>query len=405
MASTSGKSRVADYPDLFFPNYGTPRLCLTHGKGSRVWDDSGREYLDFASGVATVSLGHSHPDLLEALLEQSKSLWHCSNFWTTPATMGLAQKLTAMTFGERAFFANSGTEAMECAVKLARRWHWTQGWPQRTKLVVFEGAFHGRTMLNIALGSKDAHREGYGLVPGLAADDIVRLPFNQVDGLEQAIGEETAAVIVEPIQGESGIWAANDDFMRELRAICSQKEALLVFDEVQSGNGRTGWLYAYQRYGVTPDILATAKGIAGGMPLGAVLTRADIAQCMQSGSHGSTFGGNPLACAVAAKALEIIGEEGFLHRVRAATKHLSDRLEGLCGDNQLFARFRVEGLWAAVDLVNPEVRSQLMLEAEKNGLLMLPAGESSIRLAPALNISLADLDEGVDRLEQASHKI
>lgn len=391
---------ASDAPKLLFPNYGPPSLQIERGEGCRLWDEQGRRYLDFAGGIATASLGHAHPQLLAALREQAEKVWHIGNFWTSAPTLRLAELLCQQSFAERVFFTNSGSEAMEASVKLARRYQFLRHGSEKPRLAAFTGSFHGRSLLNLALGSSEAHREGFGPLPLRDGEGLLRLPYNDPQALG-AMDESLAAVVVEPVQGESGVRAASPAFLQALRERCDQTGALLIFDEVQSGNGRTGWLYAHQRYGVTPDILATAKGLGGGFPIGAVLARDEVAQAMTPGSHGSTFGGNPLACAVAGKALEIIAQPQFLERVRQAAQRLEDGLRTLCGGNSAWQDVRVEGLWAALDCVDVQARNQLLQRLREEQLLVLPAGTASVRLAPPLIVGDEEIDEALGILDRA----
>ncbi|MGD8709829.1 MAG: acetylornithine/succinyldiaminopimelate transaminase, partial [Ectothiorhodospiraceae bacterium] len=277
------------------PTYNPPEIIPERGEGSRVWDQQGREYVDLAGGIAVTCLGHAHPRLVAALEEQGRKLWHLSNVLTNEPALRLARRLCELTFAERVFFANSGAEANEAALKLARRYAHDRHGPEKHEIIAFNQAFHGRTLFTVSVGGQAKYREGFGPLP----QGIRHVPFNDLDAVEEAISDRTCAVIMEPIQGEGGIVPAEAEFARGVRALCDRHNALLIYDEVQTGVGRTGDLYAYMGLGVTPDILSTAKALGGGFPIGAMLTREDIAATFQPGTHGTTYGGNPLACAVA----------------------------------------------------------------------------------------------------------
>ena len=282
------------YDNVMLPNYSPAPFIPERAEGSRLWDKDNKEYIDFGGGIAVNSLGHSHPDLIEALAVQSKKLWHLSNYLTNQPAIELAERLTKNTFAENVFFSNSGSEANETAIKIARKFFSSKG-EKRDQIVSFKNSFHGRSLLNISLGSSKVHRNGFEpLMPGIAHGN-----FNELKGLETLINKNTAAVIVEPVQGEAGVYEATIDFLKKIREVTSENEVLLIIDEVQSGVGRTGSLYSYMNYDIAPDILTSAKGLGGGIPIGATLTTEAIGKFMQPGTHGSTFGGNPLACAVA----------------------------------------------------------------------------------------------------------
>lgn len=300
-----------NFDQLMIPNYAPAQFIPVRGKGSRVWDQQGRDYIDFTSGIAVNALGHCADEIIEVLHQQSQKLWHSSNWFTSEPCLALADKLINKTFAERVMFVNSGAEANEAALKLARRYALDNFGEQKSKIISFQQSFHGRTLFTVSVGGQAKYSDGFGPKPA----DIVHLPFNDLASVEAEIDEQCCAVIVEPIQGESGIIPAKKEFLQGLRQLCNQHHALLIFDEIQTGLARTGHFYSYMHYGVTPDILSSAKALGNGFPIGAILTTDKIAQSFSVGVHGTTFGGNPLACAVASKVVEILSEDKFLANV------------------------------------------------------------------------------------------
>src|SRR3546814_928480 len=279
------------FDEVMVPNYSPAEVIPVRGQGSRWWDQQGREYVDFAGGIAVTVLGHANPVMVKALNEQAQKLWHLSNVVTNEPALKLAQRLTELTFAERVFFCNSGGEANEAAFKLARRWASTNFGPEKNRIIAFDNAFHGRTLFTVCVGGQPKYSQGFGPLPG----GIEHLPFNDIAALEAVMDDKVCAIVMEPLQGEGGLTPATPEFAKAARALCDRHKALLVFDEVQTGNGRTGTLYAYEQLGVTPDVMSTAKGLGGGFPIGAMLTTAEIAKALAFGPHGSTYGGNPLA--------------------------------------------------------------------------------------------------------------
>jgi acetylornithine/N-succinyldiaminopimelate aminotransferase len=393
----------ADYDSVFVPNYAPADALLARGAGSRVWDTDGKEYIDFASGIAVNALGHAHPDLVEALTAQAASLWHVSNAYTHAPGIALAQSLTARTFADRVLFCNSGAEANEAALKLARRYAYDRGESERFEIISFDRSFHGRTFLTVSAGGTEAYRTGFGPVP----EGLTHLPYNDMDAVGDAVSERTAAILVEPVQGEGGLTPADAAFLARLRDLCTANGALLIFDEVQSGVGRTGWLYAYQAYDVVPDILTTAKGLGGGFPIGAMLTTDEVAQSFVPGTHGSTFGGNPLASAVAARVLELVDDADFLGEVRRKEAMLRDRLLEVGTRRAMWHEVRGMGLWLGCVLDGPWAgrAGDITKAAFEAGVMVLRAGTDVVRLAPALNIPDADIEEGVARLDDALDRL
>ena len=290
------------------PNYSFPDLVPEKASGSRLWDENGKEYIDFGGGIAVTSLGHCHPVLMKSMEEQSKKLWHVSNYLLSKPAKELGQKIASKSFADKVLFSNSGNEANEAAIKLARKYFFEKGDEEKYEILSFTNSFHGRSLANITLGDSEFHQTGFGPLP----KGFIKAEFNNIEDVKKKISNKTAAIIVELIQGEAGVISAQNDFVEALRNICNENNILLIFDEVQSGIGRTGTLFAYQGYGVIPDILTLAKGLGGGLPIAATITTTDIAKCMQPGTHGSTFGGNPVSCAVASKLMDIVDDDMIL---------------------------------------------------------------------------------------------
>ncbi len=387
------------HDQYLFPNYAPMQIMPSHGKGARLWDTDGREYIDFAAGIAVSSLGHAHPALIDALYQQSKKYWHVSNLMTNEPAILLAKALVEATFAERVFFSNSGAEANEAALKLARRYAHDNFGPEKFEIIAFEDGFHGRTLFTVSVGGQAKYSDGFG--PAL--EGITHLPFNDIAVLEAAISEKTCAIMVEPIQGESGVVPANVEFLKRARELCDQHNALLIFDEVQTGVMRTGELYAYIGLGVEPDILTSAKGLGGGMPIGATLSSQKIAQAFGVGVHGSTFGGNPLACAVANKVLELVNTPQMKVQVQARAMQLQGGLESLNNEFSLFAEIRGEGLLLGC-VLSPEFagRSRELLNLMMDqGVLALVAGDNVLRMAPPLVLEEQDVNEGLAAMTAA----
>ncbi len=389
---------ASDYHRYLFPNYRPAPFVPVRGEGSRVWDQDGKEYIDLLAGIAVSALGHCHPALVEALTSQAKKLWHLSNYQMTEPGLALAKRLTDLTFAERVLFHVSGTEAVEAAVKLARRHAWVKGDTERTKIVSLRNSFHGRSMLAIALNGRPAYVDGYGPLPS----PIAQIDLNDEDAARREIDSSVACVIVEPVQGESGIRPATASFLRTLRDCCKAEGALLIYDEVQTGVGRTGSLYAYQLLGVEPDILCSAKALGAGVPISAVLTRAEIADSMPPGTHGSTFGGNPMACAVALKALDIIAEPSFLAGVARKGELMQSMLAEM-SKSQLIGDVRGCGMLIGCDLVGPvSGKARPVVEAaNKRGVLLSACGTSTLRLTPPLNTDDETLVEALGHIQLA----
>jgi acetylornithine/N-succinyldiaminopimelate aminotransferase len=377
------------------PVFSRASLAFERGEGCWLITADGERYLDFASGIAVNSLGHAHPHLVEALKAQAERLWHVSNLYAIPDGERLARRLAEASFADVTFFTNSGAEALECAIKLARKHFHYNGQPDRYRLITFEGAFHGRTLATVAAGGQAKYLEGFG--PRVEGFDQV--PFGDLAAVEAAIGPETAGVLVEPLQGEGGVRPVPPSVMRGLRELCDGHGLLLVLDEVQSGVGRTGALFAYEHSGIVPDVVAIAKGIGGGFPLGACLATRAAADGMTAGSHGSTFGGNPLAMAVGNAVLDVVLAPGFLDHVRRMGLLLRQRLAQIVDAHpRTVAEARGEGLLAGLRCVVPNGDVVAALRNER--LLTVPAGDNVVRLLPPLIVSEAELSEAVDRIDR-----
>ncbi len=382
------------------PAYARANLAFERGDGAWLIATDGERYLDFTSGVAVNALGHAHPHLVKALGEQAQKLWHVSNLFRIPEGERLAERLCAATFADLVFFANSGAEALECAIKTARKYHAVGGQPERFRIVTFEGAFHGRTLATLAAGGQQKYLEGFG--PPLEGFDQV--PFADLDAVKRKLGPETAAILIEPIQGEGGVRVASPQILKELRALCDQHGVLLVLDEVQTGIGRTGELFAYQRAGIAPDIMAIAKAIGGGFPLGACLATGEAAKGMTPGTHGSTFGGNPLAMAAGNAVLDVVLAPGFLDRVRRTAILFKQRLAELKDRHPaVIAEVRGEGLLLGLRALTPSAELVDELRAEK--LLTAASGENVVRLLPPLIIGQAEIAEAVAMIDRACTRI
>ncbi len=391
------------FDEVMVPNYAPGTIIPVRGEGSRVWDQDGREFVDLAGGIAVTALGHAHPGLVGALTEQAGKLWHLSNVMTNEPALRLARTLCELTFAERIFFANSGGEANEAAFKLARRYAWEHFGPEKNEIISFRSSFHGRTLFTVSVGGQPKYTEGFEPAPG----GIVHADFNDLASVKALISERTCAIVVEPIQGEGGIMPGDPEFLKGLRALCDQYNALLVFDEVQTGVGRTGHLYAYQMYGVTPDILSTAKSLGGGFPVGAMLTTAAIATSLGVGTHGSTYGGNPLACAVAQKVIDTVSQPEILKGVSQRSDRLRKGMLTIGKKYDVFSEVRGAGLLLGGVLTDAwKGKAKEFLNAGLDeGVMVLIAGPNVIRLAPSLIIPESDIDEALTRFERAVSKL
>ncbi|MCU8575074.1 aspartate aminotransferase family protein [Vibrio vulnificus] len=387
------------FDEVMVPCYNPMEMIPVKGQGSRIWDQNGNEYIDFAGGIAVSCLGHCHPVMVNALTEQAGKLWHLSNVMTNEPALRLAKKLTEVSFAERVFFANSGAEANEAALKLARRYAADVYGPEKSEIIAFKQGFHGRTFFTVTVGGQAAYSDGFGPKPG----DVTHLPYNDIEALQAHISDRTCAVMMEPLQGEGGIIPPTAEFIQAVRELCDKHNALLVFDEVQTGNGRTGEFYAYQGLGVTPDILSTAKSLGGGFPIGAMLTTAKLAEHLKVGTHGSTYGGNPLACAVAEAVVTEVSKPETLQGVKEREQWFSEGLAKLNEKYQIFAEIRGKGLLLGAAL-NEQWQGRardVLVAAGKEGLLVLVAGANVVRFTPSLVITKQEIEEGFAKLDKA----
>ena len=379
------------------PNYAPASFIPVKGKKSVLWDEKGKDYIDFGGGIAVTCLGHSHPALNKVLKNQASKLWHVSNYLYNKPALELSEMLTKETFADKVFFSNSGNEANEAAIKLARKYFYDQGKPEKHEIIVFTNAFHGRSMLNITAGDSEFQKTGFGpLLKGFK-----RAKFNNLGSVKKILNKKTAAIFVEPILGESGIIRAENPFLSGLRKLADENDCLLILDEVQSGIGRTGTLMAYMGYGVEPDISTLAKGLGGGIPIGATLATTKISQAFQPGTHGSTFGGNPLACEVAKKVVEIVSSQKVLNGVMKKTITFHEKLNYLSKKYNLFTDIRSAGLWICCDFKKIKTKDFLEASYKKGLILVQAAGEKTIRIAPSLIINDKEIDEGFKRFEKA----
>ena len=385
---------------VVMPTYARADLAFERGEGASLFATDGRRYLDFGSGVAVTALGHAHPRLVAALRAQAGKLWHCSNLYRVPGQERVAAKLVERSFADTVFFCNSGAEALECCIKTARKYHHAGGDPRRYRVICAEGAFHGRTLATVAAGGQKKHMEGFA--PAVEGFDHV--PYGNLNALRAAITPETAAILVEPVQGEGGIIPGDPDYLRRLRATADEFGILLMFDEVQTGMGRTGTLFAYEQLGIAPDVMGIAKGLGGGFPVGACLATEHAARGMTAGSHGSTFGGNPLAMAVAETVLEVMAEPGFLAHVVATGRLLRQRVEAACaGFPHVVEEVRGLGLMLGLKARIPNTELGARLRA--NGLLTVGAGDNVVRLLPPLIIGEREIDEAVGILSHTFSEV
>jgi len=391
------------FDEVMVPNYAPSPIIPVRGEGSRLWDQQGREFIDFAGGIAVNCLGHCHPALVKALTEQANKLWHLSNTMTNEPALMLAKRLVDHTFADKVYFANSGAEANEAALKLVRRVALNNYGPEKTQIIAFKQGFHGRTLFTVSVGGQPAYSDGFGPKPA----DIDHAEYNNLDSLKALISDKTCAVVLEPLQGEGGIISPTVEFIQGVRELCNQHNALLVFDEVQSGVGRTGELYAYMGLGVTPDVLTTAKALGGGFPIGAMLTTNDIAKHLIVGTHGSTYGGNPLACAVGLAAFDTVNTPEVLNGVKVREQLFRDGLNAINAKYQVFSEIRGKGLLlgAALSADYAGKSRDFMLAAAEQGLLVLMAGYNVVRFAPSLIIPEADIKAGLERFEAAIAKL
>ncbi|CCQ10799.1 Acetylornithine aminotransferase [Pseudoalteromonas luteoviolacea B = ATCC 29581] len=391
------------FDDVMVPNYSPSAVIPVKGKGSRVWDQTGREFIDFAGGIAVNCLGHCHPALVNALKEQGEKIWHLSNVMTNEPALRLAKKLVDSTFAEKVYFANSGAEANEAALKLARRWALDKFGAHKNQIIAFNKGFHGRTFFTVTVGGQAAYSDGFGPKPG----EVYHVDYNDLAAVEKLISDNTCAVMMEPLQGEGGIVSPELTFAQGVRDLCTKHNALLIFDEVQTGVGRTGDLYAYQGLGITPDILTSAKALGGGFPIGAMLTTAEIAAHLKVGTHGSTYGGNPLACAVAEAAFDTVNTPEVLNGVKEKSALFRELLNDINTKYHVFSEVRGKGLLigaVVTDKYKGKAKEFLTAGIEE-GVMSLVAGADVVRFTPSLVIPESDIREGMARFEKAVAKV
>ena len=398
-ADPAGPVSRKTFDEVMVPNYAPNDIVPVRGEGARLWDQQGREYLDFACGIAVTGLGHCHPKLVAALTEQAGKLWHLSNVMTNEPALRLAQRLTELSFADKVFFANSGSEANEAAFKLARKHASLKHGPGKNQIISFFNAFHGRTLFAVSVGGQEKYTQGFEPLPG----GITHLPFNDVAALRKAVSASTCAVVLEPVQGEGGVTPATPEFMRAARELCDKHHALLVFDEVQTGNGRSGTFFAYEQYGVTPDILTTAKGLGGGFPVAAMLTTNAVAPSLGFGTHGSTYGGNPLATAVGLASVTEISRPETLANVKARGEQIRNGVQAIGKRHGIFDEVRGMGLLLGAPLSKTwKGRAKDVVNAGlRQGLWTLVAGPDVLRLAPSLLLTESEAAEGLNRLDAA----
>jgi acetylornithine/N-succinyldiaminopimelate aminotransferase len=390
-AAAFGENKMTN--SAIYDTFARAPLAFDRGEGTWLLTSRGERYLDFAGGIAVNSLGHSHPHLVAALTEQAGKLWHVSNLYEIPGQERLGQRLVDNSFADKVFFTNSGAEALECAIKTARRYHYANGRPERFRILTFEGAFHGRTLATIAAGGQKKYLEGFG--PKVEGFDQVA--FGDIELVKKAIGPETAAILIEPVQGEGGIRVTPAQFLRELRELCDREGLLLLLDEVQCGVGRTGKLFAYEWAGIEPDVMAIAKGIGGGFPMGACLATAEAASGMTAGVHGTTFGGNPLAMAVGNAVLDVVLEDGFLEDVQRKGLALKQSLASVIDEfPSIFEEIRGAGLLLGLKCKVPNSAANAAFRDQN--LLTVPAGDNVVRLLPPLTVSDDEIRLAVERI-------
>jgi acetylornithine/N-succinyldiaminopimelate aminotransferase len=393
------ESEIDVFPALL-PTYNRANVAFVRGEGSYLFAEDGKRYLDFGAGIAVNAFGHAHPKLVGALTEQAAKLWHVSNLYRVPGQESLSRKLVDNSFADTAFFTNSGAEAVELAIKMARRYHFVNGHPERFHIVTFEGAFHGRTIAAIAATGNEKYLEGFG--PKSPGFDQV--PFGDLAALKAVIGPQTAALMIEPIQGEGGVRSANPDYLRALRKLCDEKGLLLILDEIQTGVGRTGKFFAHEWLGIAPDIMTVAKGIGGGFPLGGVLATAEAAKGMTVGTHGTTFGGNPLGMAVGNAAVDLLLSPGFLEHVNRVANYLHQQLGALVAHHpDIFESVRGQGLMIGLKMKVPA--GDFIETARAEGLVVLPAGDNVVRLLPPLTLSEDEAREGIALLDKTASRL
>ncbi|AJQ97632.1 acetylornithine/succinyldiaminopimelate transaminase [Gynuella sunshinyii] len=391
------------FDQVMVPNYSPAKIIPVRGQGSRLWDQDGRDYIDFVAGIAVNALGHSHPRLVQTLKDQGEKLWHLANIMTNEPALRLAARLCELTFAEKVFFCNSGAEANEAALKLARRYAYDHYGEQKHEIISTLNSFHGRTLFTVSVGGQAKYKQGFEPTPG----GISHVPYNDIAAMEAAISDKTCAVIIEPVQGEGGVHPAKEGYLEAVKALCEKHNALLIFDEIQTGMGRSGKLFAYEKYGVVPDILTSAKALGCGFPIGAMLTTDKIAASFTVGTHGSTFGGNALACAVSEVAVELLSDPELLQHVETTAAKLTSRLQALGEQYGMFQDIRNCGLLIGCEM-SPAYQDRakdLVNIGHTEGVMLHVAGPNVLRLLPPLNMTDEELEEGLQRIANAMAKM
>ncbi|TQV81565.1 aspartate aminotransferase family protein [Aliikangiella coralliicola] len=391
------------FDEVMVPNYSPLKIIPVKGEGCKLWDKDGTEYIDFAGGIAVNALGHCHPELVAALKEQGEKLWHLSNVFTNEPALELAQKLVDGTFADRVFFANSGGEANEAAFKLARKYASENFGPEKNEIISFKQSFHGRTLFTVSVGGQPKYTQGFEPLP----QGITHLEYNNIEMLENAVSENTCAIVLEPVQGEGGIIPADKAFVEKVRELCDKYDAVMILDEIQTGMGRTGELFAYMLHGIEPDVLTSAKALGGGFPIGAMLAKQKFADALKIGTHGSTYGGNPLGCAVASKAFDIISNPAVLTGVKEKRVLFETKLQMINEKYEVFDEVRGEGLLVGAALNEKYLgrARDFMVAALEQNLMILMAGPNVVRMAPSLLVSEAEIEQGMAALEKAVAKV
>jgi acetylornithine/N-succinyldiaminopimelate aminotransferase len=394
--------RPADVIAALMPTYNRADLAFERGEGAWLWTEDGRRFLDFGSGIATTSIGHAHPHLAKAIADQAAKVMHVSNLYRVPQAEKLAARHVANSFADSVFFCNSGAEANEGMIKAVRKYHAENGHPERFHMICFEGAFHGRTLATLSATGNEKYLAGFGP----PVEGFEHVPFGNMNAVRDAIGPQTAGIMIEPIQGEGGVRPADLRFLRELRAVCDEYGLLLALDEVQTGMGRSGKLWAHQWAGIEPDVMSAAKGIGGGFPLGAVLAKEKVAKYLKPGTHGTTYGGGPLACAAGNAVLDVILAEGFLDQVDRVARYLWQGMQGIADRHPTVATgVRGAGLLIGLQLTPEVANTDMQNAAVAEGLLTVAAGQNVLRVAPALIITEAEVDAAIEMLDRAARRM
>lgn len=391
------------FDEVMVPNYSPLRVIPVKGQGAKLWDKQGNEYVDFAGGIAVNALGHCNPELVNALKEQADKLWHLSNVFTNEPALELAQKLVNATFADKVFFSNSGGEANEAAFKLARKYASDNHGADKNEIISFEQSFHGRTLFTVSVGGQPKYTQGFEPLP----QGITHLEFNNVEMLEKSVSAKTCAVVLEPVQGEGGIIPASREFVAKVRELCDKYDAVMILDEIQTGMGRTGELFAYMLHGIEPDVMTSAKALGGGFPIGAMLAKDKFAAALNIGSHGSTYGGNALACAVGNKAFDIINDPVVLNGVKEKRALFNTKLQMINEKYAIFDEVRGEGLLIGSALNEKYLgrAREFMVASLENNLMILMAGPNVIRFAPSLLVTEAEIEQGMAAFEKAVAKV